>query len=190
MRPLVMEFPDDEKVSNETSEWLMGSRLLAAPVLQAGGARSVYLPKDRWFTFDSNQTTEGPQTVSVTEKLDEIPVYVRAGTLLPLGPVIQDTEEKSSEPLEVQIYPGHDASFNLVEDDGKTLAYKKGDVRITRFTWNDQTQTLSWSASGPYESANRFHAVNAVLFAPQGKVGKKAELGASGSLAFSNSSLD
>jgi alpha-glucosidase len=190
MRPLVMEFPDDDKVYNETDEWLMGRGLLAAPVLQVGGARSVYLPKDRWFTFGTNQATDGPQTIKVTSKLDEIPMYVRAGTLLPLGPVVQDTEEISSTPLEMQIYPGHDATFDLVEDDGKTLAYQKGDVRITHFAWNDQTRTLSWSAKGPYHGANRFKSMKAVLFTPQGRSEKQIELNGSSSFAFPNTTFD
>ena len=101
MRPLVMEFPGDEQAAGVADEWLMGTGLLAAPVLNPGGARSVYLPGDRWFEFGTVRSVQGPQTVRVSAKLDEIPVYVREGTLLPLGPVMQSTGEASDAPLEV-----------------------------------------------------------------------------------------
>ena len=127
MRPLMMEFPDDPKVTNESSEWLMGSGLLAAPILQDVESRSVYLPKDRWFGFGTNHPIEGPTTISVTAKLDEIPIYVRAGTILPLGPVVQFTGEKTDAPLEVEIYPGKDGAFDFTEDDGTTARLRKGD---------------------------------------------------------------
>jgi alpha-glucosidase len=184
MRPLVMEFPDDDKVAGMTDEWLMGKGLLAAPVLAEGGARDVYLPKDQWFTFGTNQMTQGPQTVHVTSKLDEIPLYVRAGTILPLGPVLQYTGEATTEPLQVQVYPGKDGTFAFVEDDGKTLDYQKGVVRTTAFSWNDQTKTLSWKISGSYDGSNRFHQIKAVLFAPSGATSKDASLDQDGSITF------
>jgi alpha-glucosidase len=184
MRPLVMEFPHDEKVSGMADEWLMGKGLLAAPILNEGGARSVYLPADTWFTFGTNQTAQGPQTLSVTSKLDEIPMYARAGTLLPLGPVLQYTGEATSAPLRLQIYPGHDGIFKLVEDDGTTLAYQKGAARLTTFSWNDATKTLSWKIEGSYDGDHRFHAVNAMLFSPQAAVTKQASLNQGGSINF------
>jgi alpha-glucosidase len=184
MRPLVMDFPKDASVATTTDEWMMGPDLLAAPVLKQGGARSVYLPADTWYTFGSNQTQQGPQTVNVTCTLDQTPVYVRAGSLLPLGPVVQNTSEISTEPLEMQIYPGHDATFSLVEDDGTTIAYQTGQKRITQFTWNDKSKTLGWVAGGSYAGANVFHNVNAVLFLPAGQVQKQAALSGTGSIVF------
>jgi len=216
MRALVMEFPDDDKVSDETHEWLMGGRLLAAPVMNPGdrsamtapaGApanpepkstppapsaqRDVYLPKDTWYKFETNETLTGPQTVHITAKLDEIPMYVRAGTLLPLGPVLQYAEQASAEPLELQIYPGQDATFDFVEDDGKTLAYQKGDLRTIHFTWDDAARRLSWKTEGPYRGTNCFRSLNIILFAPQGKATKQSTLDASGSITFpANTGLD
>jgi alpha-glucosidase len=185
MRPLVMEFPGDAQAANKADEWLMGTGLLAAPVMQEGGARSVYLPADHWYVFGTNQALDGPQTVQRTAKLDEVPMYVRAGTILPLGPVIQHTSEESSEPLEVQIYPGHDGSFDLVDDDGKTLGYQTGAVRTIHFTWNDKTHTLSWKTAGSYSDANGFHALHLVFFGPSGQEAKDAEFSASDSVQFS-----
>jgi alpha-glucosidase len=205
MRALVMEFPEDEKVFTKSDEWLMGDGLLVAPVMHPGTAttpappgnkdpkaippapsadRDVYLPKDTWFKFGTNEMTVGPQTIRVTAKLDEIPMYVRAGTLLPLGPVLQDTAQTSTDPLELQIYSGKDATFDFVEDDGATLAYQKGNVRITHFTWDNGTRRLSWKIEGPYHGANCFHALNIILFTPGGKGTKHASLDAADSVTF------
>jgi alpha-glucosidase len=184
MRPLIMEFPDDSKVANMTDEWLMGKGLLAAPLLTQGGTRNVYLPKDEWFKFGTNEMTEGDQTISVTSALDEIPMYVRAGTLLPLGPVLQYTGEATTEPLELQIYPGHDATFNFVEDDGATLGYQKGAGRMTTFLWNDATKTLNWKVSGNYSGDNLFHAMKVVFFSSQGAVNATGNLDQPGALTF------
>jgi alpha-glucosidase len=184
MRPLVMEFPHDPHVSNEADEWLMGSGLLAAPVLQPGGTRSIYLPTDTWFAFGSNQITQGPQTLNVIAKLDEIPLYVRAGTLMPLGPVVQDTEEISSAPLEMQIYPGRDASFDLVEDDGITRAYRKGIARVTHFSWDEKAKTLSWKVEGGYTGPGIFREIKAVLFSPRAQTKPPVALNDGGSVSF------
>ena len=185
MRPLVMEFPDDTQVSNLTDEWLMGTGLLAAPILTEGAvSRSVYLPKDQWFDFGTNHITQGPQTVTAAAALDQIPIYVRAGTLLPLGPVLQYTGQASSDPLEMQIYPGRDSTFTFVEDDGSTLGYKTGITRKTVFSWNDQTRTLSWKVAGTYQGSNVFSALKAVLFSTKDKVTQQAALGKDGALRF------
>ncbi len=184
MRPLAMEFPGDEKVATRTDEWLLGKGLLAAPLLNEGGTRNVYLPAGRWFDFGSTHFTDGAQTVPVTAKLDDVPVYVRAGTLLPLGPVVQSTAERSSEPLEMQIYGGHDAAFDLVEDDGETRAYQQGVVRITHFSWDERAQTLTWKVSGDYQGDTAFSAVKAVLFSPGARVEKEASLRKDGAVSF------
>ena len=184
MRPLVMEFPGDARVSKMTDEWLMGRGLLAAPIMEQTNARDIYLPDDGWFVFGTNQKKQGPQTIHVTSNLDEIPVYIRAGTVLPLGPVRQYTAQASTEPLELQIYPGHDGSFKFVEDDGKSLAYQKGMARITALSWNDQTRILTWKISNNYDGYNCFHKMRVVLFAPEGLRSKDGSLDQNGSIQF------
>jgi alpha-glucosidase len=184
MRPLVMEFPSDDKVSGMTDEWLMGNGLLAAPVMSQGGSRDIYLPKDLWYRLGTADSIQGPQTLHVTSKLDEIPVYVRAGTLLPLGPVVQHTGESNSAPLELQIYPGRDASFDLIQDDGQTLNYRKGDVRRISFCWNDRTKTLSWRITGSYNGKNCFRKLKGVLFSKRRGITRNLPLGNEGSVSF------
>jgi alpha-glucosidase len=186
MRPLVMEFPDDPQVTDMTSQWLMGPGLMAAPILTATGQRTVYLPHDDWFQFGTATKLAGGKTLDVTAKLDEIPAYVRAGTVLPLGPVIQNTDLLPGGPLEIQIYPGHDASFTLVEDDGESTDYLNGAIRRTTFTWEEKAHRLSWKTEGPYKGPHDFHDLKIVLFDPAAKAPSapvSASMDAAGSAA-------
>jgi len=185
MRPLVMEFPNDSSVANLTDEWLMGYGLLVAPIMNEGGSRSVYLPKDIWYDFNKNTAIQGPANFSVTAALDEIPVYVRAGSILPIGPVIQNTGQDTVTPLELRIYPGRDGSFTLTEDDGKTNGYMQGNSRKTLYTWNDATKTLSWKVNGTYTDKQVYTTIKAVI---GGEV-QTATLGAEGTLVFNGIQL-
>jgi alpha-glucosidase len=180
MRPLVMEFPADTTVANLSDEWLLGKGLLAAPVLNEGGKRKVYLPADTWYDYYTGNVITGPKTFTVDKALDEIPVYVRAGTILPVGPVIQYSEQTSDTPLEIHIYPGKNGSFKMVEDDGTSYNYTKDEVRTTAYHWNDKTKTLSWKVSGEYSGVNMYKVIKAVL----GKKEMSAVLGEKGSLVF------
>lgn len=180
MRPLVMEFPADTTVSNMTDEWLVGKGLLAAPILNEGGKRNVYLPADTWYDYHTGEVIRGPKTISVDKALDEIPVYVRAGTILPVGPVIQYSEQTSATPLQIRIYPGKNGAFKMVEDDGTSYNYIKGDIRTTAYNWNDKTKTLTWKVSGPYSGKNVYKTIKAVL----GREEKVATIGTKGSVIF------
>lgn len=182
MRPLVMEFPNDSRVANLTDEWLMGDSLLAAPILNEGGKRSVYLPAGNWYVFGSTNRLTGNRSIEVTAALDEIPTYVRAGTILPLGPVIQNVTEQPGGALELQIYPGKDATFTLVEDDGVTQDYLKGKTRRTTFRWDDAKKELSWKRSGNYSGADVFNQMRVVVFDPLKNSETTCPLTASGSV--------
>ncbi len=183
MRPLAMEFPGDPNVADLSDQWLMGSGLMAAPILAEGGARQVYFPDDM-VSFDGTKIYSRGQTVPVTAALDEIPLYVRFGTILPLGPVIQDVAQLPGGPLELRVYPGQDAAFTLVEDDGVSYDYLKGIVRKTAFTWDNLARTLTWKQEGGYDGPHLFRKMKIVLFDPSGRVEKAADLGPSGTVAF------
>jgi alpha-glucosidase len=143
MRPLLLEFPDDRATWSLNDEWMLGDRLLAAPVLTKGGERKVYLPKGGWFDGNTGHAVAGAQTLDLTPvPLDVIPFYVRAGTILPLGPVTQSTAE-AEDPLEVRIYPGADAAFTLYEDDGNTYGYEKGAFARIPMQWDDGHRILT-----------------------------------------------
>ena len=178
MRPLAMDFPDDPKVANLSDQWLMGPALMAAPILTPANQRTVYLPHDVWYRLGGSANLAGGQTLNVTANLDEIPVYVRAGTILPLGPVVQNTDKLPGGPLEIQVYPGRDATFTLVEDDGETKDYLKGAIRRTTFKWEENAHRLTWKTTGPYKGPHEFADLKITVFDPSGE----AESGA-GSLA-------
>jgi alpha-glucosidase len=165
MRPLAMEFPGDPRVANLTDQWMVGSSLLAAPVLAEGGKREVYLPRGAWYKFGANRTVAGGLSIPVSAALDEIPLYVRAGSLLPLGPVLQHTGELPGGPLELQVYPGQDATFTLVEDDGETTGYQKGQARRTTFKWSESKRRLSWEQAGEYSGKGAFERLRVVVWA-------------------------
>lgn len=184
MRPLVMEFPDDPRVADLSDEWLMGASLLAAPVLAPGGKRSVYLPAGTWYALGTNQAFPGGQTLNVTAGLDDIPAYVRAGSILPLGPVIQSTSQLPGGPLTVQIYPGQNAAFTLVEDDGATTGYRHGLIRRTTFKWDGAARRLSWERTGSYAGKDVFTQMRVVLFDRVGRIEAQCALTPSGAVVM------
>jgi alpha-glucosidase len=143
MRPLFLEFPDDKATWSMNDEWMLGDRILAAPVLTKDGERKVYLPPGNWFDANTGKAITGAQTLDLTPvPLDVIPFYVRAGTILPMGPVIQSTAE-AEDPLEVRIYPGADADFSLYEDDGTTYAYEDGAFTRIYMQWDEHKYVLT-----------------------------------------------
>jgi len=114
--------------------------------------------------------------------LDQIPIYVRAGTILPVGPVIESTDQLPGGPLDVQIYPGKDASFVFVQDDGSTTDYLKGAFRKTTFTWSEANRQLSWTTEGTYSGPSIFKDMTVSVFDPSGKKQVKATLDPKGSI--------
>ncbi|HEY1788414.1 MAG TPA: TIM-barrel domain-containing protein [Verrucomicrobiae bacterium] len=182
MRPLVMEYPNDPNAANLSDEWLVGSSLLAAPILQPGGKRIVYLPAGKWYPFESNVPADGGQTADVTAGLSDIPIYIRAGTILPLGPVIEHTSQMPGGPLELEIYPGKDATFTLAEDDGLTTNYLDGQTLRIAFKWNDATGQLTWTSMGNYTGKDIYQRLHVAVFDPAGKKQAESAMGTSGSL--------
>lgn len=180
MRPLVMEFPNDTTVANLSDEWLVGKGLLAAPILTEGGKRNIYFPNDTWYNYYTGEQIKGPATFAVDKALDETPLYVRAGTILPVGPVIQYSEQASGTPLEIRIYPGKDGSFKMVEDDGVSYNYVKANTRTTVYSWNEKTKTVTWKVSGAYAGKNIYKTIKVVV----GKTEKNAAISKSGRLVF------
>lgn len=149
MRPFVLDFPDDRQALDQTAEFLFGRALLVAPVLAPGVAEwPVYLPENPggWYDFWSGEHTAGGRTLCAAAPLERIPLFVRAGSILPLGPVVQHTAEQPAAPLELRIYPGADATFTLYEDDGETYAYEHGERATCELTWDDVARTLRLGA--------------------------------------------
>ncbi|HEV2314049.1 MAG TPA: TIM-barrel domain-containing protein [Candidatus Acidoferrales bacterium] len=144
MRALWLHYPDDPAAVARDDEYLWGRDVLVAPVFEKGvTSRRVYLPRGSWYDFWTGERTEGGREVARDVDLETIPLYVRAGAVLPLGPVKQYTSEQVDGPLSVTVYPGADGSFLLYEDDGKSFNYRKGDWMGIKMAWNDSRRVLS-----------------------------------------------
>jgi len=144
MRALWLAFPDDPKAVAVDDAYLWGESLLVAPVTAKSAAeRTTYLPAGTWFDYWTSQPITGGAPHTRAVDLATIPLYVRAGTILPLGPVKQSALEKSTAPLELHIYPGSDAQFALYEDDGISMDHTRGVHSAIDIRWNDHTRTLS-----------------------------------------------
>ncbi|WP_438026511.1 glycoside hydrolase family 31 protein [Sorangium sp. So ce233] len=146
MRHLVFDYPNDEKVFGIKDQFLFGPAFLVNPVTTAGAtSRSVYLPAGTWYDFWTGATTDGGRTVSAPAPLSELPLYVKAGSIVPMGPSIQYATQ-SIDPLEIRIYTGQDGSFTIYEDEGDTYNYEEGQHSTIPLTWDDSAKTLTIGA--------------------------------------------
>jgi alpha-glucosidase (family GH31 glycosyl hydrolase) len=143
MRALWLHFPDDPKAVACGDEYMWGRNLLVAPVVEKGATtRPIYLPRGSWYDFWTGERVDGGRQIDRPVDLETIPLYVRAGSLLPLGPVKQYVSEKVDEPLSLSVYPGGAASFLLYEDDGSSFNYRKGEWMGIQMAWNDTARKL------------------------------------------------
>jgi alpha-D-xyloside xylohydrolase len=144
MRALFMDFPEDPNVADLRDEYMLGPAFLVAPVTEQGStSRKVYLPAGvDWYNYWTNERVKGGQTITVSAPIDSLPLFVRAGSILPVGEAIESTNQ-TQHIAKVRVYPGSDADFVLYDDDGKTYAYEKGTSKITRLHWDDGAKKLS-----------------------------------------------
>ena len=143
MRALWLHFPNDPRSVECQDQYMWGKNLLVAPVVEkVATTRRVYLPPATWHDFWTGERVEGGREISRPVDLETMPLYVRAGSILPLGPVKQFVDEKVDGPLTISIYPGADASFLLYEDDGISFNYRKGEWMGIQMTWSDSNRKL------------------------------------------------
>jgi alpha-D-xyloside xylohydrolase len=144
MRALFMDFPDDPNVAGMGDEYMFGPAFLVAPVTEQGAtSRSVYLPAGAdWYNYWTNQRIRGGQTIKVSAPIDTLPLFVRAGSIVPLGEPVESTSEMQKL-ARVRVYRGANGDFTLYDDDGKTYAYEGGDRKVTRLHWNNAAGRLS-----------------------------------------------
>ena len=144
MRALWLHYPDDPIAVARGDEYMWGPSLLVAPVVEPGATyRKVYLPRGAWFDFWTGEQVDGGQEISRKVDLETMPLYVRGGTILPLGPVKQYTQERVDHPLSISIYPGSNASFLLYEDDGVSFNHRKGEWMGLELDWNNAKRSLT-----------------------------------------------
>ena len=146
MRPLIFDFADDEEALKQDNEYMFGQSLLVCPVTEGGATQwPVYLPENEggWYDFHSGKKYEGRKYADVAVDIESIPVFVKAGSILPIGPAKQSAAEKSDEPVVLNIYPGADASFRLYEDEGDNLNYEEGLSSTIEMNWDDSSRKLT-----------------------------------------------
>ena len=150
MRPLVMDFRSDVRAENTWDEFMYGPAFLVNPVTEpAATSRRVYLPKAnanadaKWYDFWSGVFTEGALETTAEAPLDRLPLYVRAGSIVPLGPDVEWSTEKPADPIELRIYRGADGEFTLYEDENDNYNYEKGIHATIPFRWDDAKQVLT-----------------------------------------------
>jgi alpha-D-xyloside xylohydrolase len=144
MRALAMDFRTDVRAQNIGDEFMYGPAFLVNPVTEPGAtSRKLYLPKARWYDFWTGHATDGGVTVNATAPLDRIPVYVRAGSIVPMGPEVEYTTEKPADPIELRVYTGADGSFTLYEDENDNYNYEKGAYATIPIQWDESKRTLT-----------------------------------------------
>jgi len=144
MRPLVMDFPNDKNVLPVADEYMFGPAFLACPVTTPQAvSREVYLPAGAsWVDFWTGETLAGGKTATASAPINIMPLFVRAGSIVPLGPVVQYATEKPADPIELRVYRGADGQFTLYEDEGDNYNYEKGKRATIPISWNEARHTL------------------------------------------------
>jgi alpha-D-xyloside xylohydrolase len=151
MRGLFMDFGNDPNVAEIGDEYMFGPALLVAPVTEQGStSREVYLPAGTdWYNFWTNERVHGGQRVQVDAPIDVIPVFVRAGSIVPLGAPVLSTDERQAI-AEVRVYPGANGEFTLYDDDGKSYAYERGKSEMTHLRWDDGSGRLTHAGAAAW----------------------------------------
>ena len=148
MRGLFMDFGNDPKVADIGDEYMFGPALLVAPVTEQGvTSRTVYLPAGAdWYNYWTNERVKGGQTITVNAPIDTLPLFVKAGSILPLGEPVESTNEQQKI-AKLRVYAGADANFELYQDDGTTYDYEQGKMELTHLHWSDAKAAFQHSGA-------------------------------------------
>ena len=144
MRALFMDFPNDPKVDEIGDEYMFGPAFLVAPVTSQGETtKQVYLPAGAdWYDYWTHTQYHGGQMVTVDAPIDRLPLFVRAGSIIPIGSKVESTEDPQTI-TKVEVWAGRNADFTLYQDDGATYAYEHGDYKATQLHWDQAAQKLT-----------------------------------------------
>jgi alpha-D-xyloside xylohydrolase len=156
MRALFMDFPNDPKALDIPDEYMYGPAFLVAPVTEQGSTqRRVYLPAGSdWYNYWTNERLLGGQTITVDAPIDILPLFVRAGSIVPFGSEVQSAQHPQTI-ASVRVYAGGNGSFTLFQDDGKTYAYEKGAGSITKLTWDNAAHRLKHEGASAWNESDQ-----------------------------------
>ncbi|RGN36550.1 glycoside hydrolase family 31 protein [Bacteroides oleiciplenus] len=192
LRPLFMDFNEDTKVHNINNQYMFGKAFLVTPVTEPMYVSStekkwanpkenfsvvrtqdVYLPiGSKWIDFWTGEIFNGGQTVRKAVPIEIIPLYVRAGSIVPFGPRVQYSTEKKWDNLEIRVYPGANGEFVLYEDENDNYNYENGAYSTIKFTWNDANRTLTIAdCEGKFPTMLKLRKFNIVVVDTQNGIG-------------------
>jgi alpha-D-xyloside xylohydrolase len=144
MRPLAMDFRTDTRALNVGDQFMFGPALLVNPVTEPSAvSRRVYLPKAEWYDFWTGRGVAGEGAIEAAAPLDRMPLYVRAGSIVPMGPDVQYATEKPADPIELRVYAGADGNFTVYEDENDNYNYEKGAHATIRVEWDEAAGKLT-----------------------------------------------
>jgi alpha-D-xyloside xylohydrolase len=144
MRALAMDFRTDARALNIGDQFMYGPAFLVNPVTEPGAtSRRLYLPKSKWYDFWTGHQVEGGGSIDASAALDRVPLYVRGGSIVPLGPDLEYATDKPADPIELRVYPGAHASFTLYEDENDNYNYERGAHATILIDWDDAAQKLT-----------------------------------------------
>jgi alpha-D-xyloside xylohydrolase len=174
LRPLVMDFRGDATAREVSDQYMFGPAFLVCPVTTyRATSRSVYLPPAAgWYSFWDGTFQAGGKTVSAAAPFDAMPVFVRVGSIVPIGPALQYADEKPADPIRLYVYTGADAAFTLYEDDGQSNDYESGAYTRIPITWTEASKTLTIGArQGSFPEMLASRTFQVVLISPAKAVG-------------------
>ena len=165
-----MDFTNDKKTLSSGDEFMFGDALLVCPVYEYGArSRKVYLPEGRWYDWYSGAAIEGGREIIADAPYDRIPLFARAGQIVPEGADIQYTAQDDGRTLTLKIFSGKDAVYSLYEDDGLTYGYERGEYCRYPMVWNDEASTLTIKArEGSFKGMAPAKTVNVEVISPDG----------------------
>jgi alpha-D-xyloside xylohydrolase len=170
MRPLVLDFPKDAQARSIGDQYLFGPSIMVVPVTTAGATnRPVYLPASAapWYNFWTGETSPAGQRVETAAPVETLPLYIRPGSIVPLGPFLQYSSEKPADPIELRIYRGADGKFTLYEDDGDSYNYEKGKFATIPISWNESKHVLEiGKRTGEFPGMLKERTINVVWVSP------------------------
>ena len=169
MRALIMDFNGDREVKDIGDQWMLGPALMACPVgYYKARNRSVYFPRQcGWYNLYTNEYIEGGQRLIVDAPYEQIPVFVRAGAIIPFGPKMQWSDEKTADLINLYVYAGQDGVFQLYEDEGTNYNYEKGLFSTIDIRYDDATRTVTIGArKGQFSGMLKTRRFNIVLITP------------------------
>ncbi len=196
MRALVMDFPEDKQALNINNQYMFGKSLLVCPVTDPMYSKivvqgndtsivgdfdkikstEVYLPEGtEWIDFWTGEKFEGGKTVSKETPVDIMPLYVKAGSILPIGPKVEYATQKRWDDLEIRVYPGADGKFTLYEDENDNYDYQKGIYSTITFSWDDAKKVLTiGNREGSFPGMLKVRKFRVVMVSPGNGAGMNA----------------